>query len=312
MTTGGGRLSPKVISSAFLSLSIFSAAFFSVFTDNVFASTSSAPSFEEAASFQRTSLEDFEGASFYFTVGGDRPAREDGQYFSVETILVREVIQQIVERTSQAVSLLSWNKINKSPSLPKEKYDRSYHFGTWIVDPRDPTCLNTRQRLLYVTSKSDVQFRPGTCQVESGEWHDPYTGSTFRKAEDLQIDHVVPLKNAFVSGAWKWSKRQRCVYTNFLGNAFHLLPVSAQENMRKSDRTPARYLPPHVAYRCEYLRNWLLIKLVWKLAMNPLEAEAIQSEFQSLGCSADDFEVRSKYLQEQRQKAQRDLEICQN
>ena len=294
----GGRLSPKVRNFFCLSVALI---FLTYFVHS--------PS---AGAQSRSSLEDFESASFYFTLAGEKVVREDEEFFYLDRLAFSEIFLQVLDRASQAISLLSWNKVNKTPSLPKEKYDRVFHFGSWIVDPRHSSCLNTRQKILHETSQAEVSFRPGTCQVDRGEWLDPYTGRTFTRAEELQIDHMVPLKNAFVSGAWRWSKRQRCVYTNFLGNAFHLLPVSSQENLRKSDRTPARYLPPQESYRCEYLRNWLLIKLVWKLAMNPLEAEAIQSEFHRLECQANDFEIRIKFLQEQRERAQRDLEVCQN
>ncbi len=259
------------------------------------------------------SSEDFVGYSFYFTVGERLRSFIEGEEevnFTSESFLPGQVFRQALRQTIRAISLLQWNKVNKSLSLPKEKYNRSYHFGTWIQDPREKSCLNTRQRILYSASTVEPQFKEDRCVVDRGEWYDQYTGTTFRRAMDIQVDHVVPLKNAFISGAWRWSKRQRCVYTNFLGNDFHLLPVSGLENMRKSDRTPANYLPPREGYRCEYLKNWLMIKLVWKLAINPTEAEAIESEIHRLGCSFDDFNIHMKVLQEQRRRAQADLAMC--
>jgi hypothetical protein len=36
------------------------------------------------------------------------------------------------------------------------------------------------------------------CKATSGTWYSPYDGRTLKKAEDVDIDHMVPLKNAWI------------------------------------------------------------------------------------------------------------------
>ena len=59
----------------------------------------------------------------------------------------------------------------------------------------------------------DVVYRPGTrnCIVERGTFHDPYSGTTIHfergplTSLEVQIDHVVPLADAWRKGAQDWS-----------------------------------------------------------------------------------------------------------
>lgn len=50
------------------------------------------------------------------------------------------------------------------------------------------------------------------CTATSGTWFSPYDGATWTAASDVDIDHMVPLKNAWISGAnaWTTAKRQVC------------------------------------------------------------------------------------------------------
>ena len=155
-------------------------------------------------------------------------------------------------------------------------YDRSL-YRHWIDVDRD--CQNTRAEVL---SRDDddhaVRFETTKrCRVVAGTWHDPYTGRTFYDASRVQIDHVVPLKNAHLSGAWTWDRASRKKYANYLGYRNHLLAVSGKENSRKGARGPDLYLPPNVAFHCEYVRAWVEIKKRWKLGIPKAELRAIKT-----------------------------------
>jgi len=159
---------------------------------------------------------------------------------------------------------------------PYVAYDRSL-YRHWIDADRD--CQNTRAEVLIRDDDDqDVQFKTAKrCRVVAGTWHGPYTGQTFHQAPELDIDHVVPLKNAHLSGAWTWDRARRKKYANYLGYRNHLLAVSASENRRKGAKGPDKYLPPNVAFHCEYVRSWLKIKKRWGLGIPRPELKAIKN-----------------------------------
>lgn len=213
-------------------------------------------------------------------------------------------------RSSTRLNLMKWLS-QKDKEAPKEDYNRRYHFGTWVDDPHDQTCQNTRAKVLQRDSQSPVQFSSkNPCSVVEGTWKDPYTGFVLTRSDEVQVDHFVPLKNAYVSGGWKWSQKKRCLYANFMGNEFHLLTVQAHANMSKGDSTPEQYLPPNHAYVCQYLKNWLSVKLIWNLKMSESEANSIQEHFQNYGCSAQEFTISQNELAAQRLATEKLQVLC--
>src|SRR5690606_36654672 len=152
--------------------------------------------------------------------------------------------------------------------------------------PTDNICMNTRARVLVRDSQSPVTFRGNRdCVVDSGLWNEPYTGEQVTSSRQIQIDHMVPLKNAYVSGAWRWDYKTRCLYANFMGYRYHLVSSDAKQNMSKGDLGPDGYLPPNIAYRCQYLKNWLAVQLIWGLSLTLTEAQAIHDTVYALGCN---------------------------
>ena len=157
---------------------------------------------------------------------------------------------------------------------PSSTYDRT-QFGRWI--DADGDCQNTRHEVLIEESRIPVTFKTSRqCFVISGEWHDPYTGRVFTNPSLLDVDHVVPLKEAFISGANTWSRQKKIQFANDLKNADHLIAVYRGANRSKGARDPARWLPPNEAYHQEYIRIWREIKKAWVLSMDPEEAIVIK------------------------------------
>lgn len=209
------------------------------------------------------------------------------------------------------LSLLSWEHHPQRFPSPVERYDRDRHFGGWVDDPSDNNCYDTRAKVLIKSSRRAVQFSPSNrCRVDSGEWAEPYVGRTHLRATDVQIDHVVALKNAYVSGGSRWNFLGRCLFANYLGNDFHLLAVDGRENMRKSDKTPADWLPPNPGARCEFMRAWLSIKVLWGLVLSPREAAGIREAVQRLGCRPETFALTPEYLAQQRQIMGQLMGLC--
>ena len=167
----------------------------------------------------------------------------------------------------------------KTPSThpqgsPSNTYDRK-QFGNWI--DADGDCQNTRHEVLIEESFIPVTFKtPRQCFVISGEWHDPYTGRVFTDPSLLDVDHVVPLKEAFLSGANQWSRQKKIQYTNDLNNKDDLIAVYRGANRSKGAKDPALWLPPNEHYHHEYIRIWLEIKMEWGLSIDPEEARVIK------------------------------------
>lgn len=230
---------------------------------------------------------------------------------SNETFQYPDYYQVKEDPRLQNINLLVLQHIENQFPYPDVPYNRKNQFGTWIQDNTDGTCLNTRGKVLVRDSKSGVTYRPSGCSVQSGDWDDPYSGKHFSSASDIQIDHFVPLKNAYMTGGFEWDRNKRCLYANYMGNKFHLLSVNGKENLRKSDSSPSQYMPSNRTYACTYLKQWLEVKTIWALRITPKEAEAIQAKVKSNNCDKADFVIANREIQDQRRYMQDNADLCQ-
>lgn len=222
--------------------------------------------------------------------------------------------QALLATTQQAQSyiyLLKWNDSFQNPPPPTIPYKREAHFGGWISIKDDRSCLDVRNRVLIRDSLKQVELKPDKpCKVQRGYWLDPYLNRVFTEIDDVDIDHFVPLKNAYNNGAWKWNNQQRCLYANYMGFTDHLKVVNSRENSLKNYKDPSEYMPPNRAYRCEYLKRWLSIKLIWRLSLRVEEAQAIRYWVQKENCDTRQFMFSADELRVQRQKIMSLLPIC--
>ena len=246
-----------------------------------------------------------EVAEFYLIDEGSFKKRQ-------QNIDPAEELQLIAQKTvSRVINLLQGRFFREVIADNVPKYDRLEHFGRWINDPTDDTCMNTRAKILVRDSVGPIVYRnEKNCVVESGKWDDPYSGEILEFARQVQIDHMVPLKNAYVSGAWKWDFKARCLFANYLGKAEHLVSVKGRENMSKGDRSPEAYMPSNTAHSCQYLRNWMMTKLIWRLQLRPAEIQFIQSKANELNCSANEFKFSRTELEQQRRYMTDNLNYC--
>lgn len=109
-----------------------------------------------------------------------------------------------------------------------------------------------------------------------GSWRSAYDGIITTVPGTFDIDHVVPLKEAWDSGAWAWTPALRERYANDLGDWRSLRAVSASSNRSKADKDPAQWLPPRIAFRCTYANDWIAVKIRWSLRVDPAEREALE------------------------------------
>jgi len=150
-------------------------------------------------------------------------------------------------------------------------YDRQKHFGGWIDIDKD--CQNTRHEVLIAESQVPVTLTEDGCQVDSGYWVCPYTGKVFTDPRKMDIDHMVPLKEAWVSGASEWSKEQRVAFANDLDYPDHLVATEASANRKKSAKDPGLWLPEQ--NKSWYVEEWLRVKENYNLNLDPREVRAI-------------------------------------
>lgn len=213
---------------------------------------------------------------------------------------------------SQIIDLLKWKVTTANlPTTETEKYNRKQHFGRWINDPADETCFNTRAQVLIRDSQTTVSFRvTNKCVIDRGEWFDPYSDHTLDTAGQIDIDHMVPLKNAYDSGAWKWHFKSRCLYANYMGMKEHLVPVSKSENRSKGDSSPADYLPSSNTYICNYIKNWLTVKSIWNLKLSDREAKGIEYAIKEYNCDRGGFTLPKKVRAEQHQFINDNIDLC--
>ncbi|EHB48790.1 protein of unknown function DUF1994-containing protein [Mycolicibacterium rhodesiae JS60] len=142
-------------------------------------------------------------------------------------------------------------------------------FGPAWSDPLDRSGCDARNRALRVQLR-DVVFKANTrdCKVIDGYLDpDPYTGQRI-SLDDIDIDHLVPLRRAWDAGAWKWDLQQRRVFANDLTE---LVAVSSHANRSKGDSGLDEYLP--LFQPCEYITRYLTVAVKYQLPITASERE---------------------------------------
>ncbi len=159
-------------------------------------------------------------------------------------------------------------------------YDRDL-FNHWI--DADGNGCNTRAEVLIAESQTAVT-RTGTCTITSGRWYSPYDQATWTNPSDVDIDHMVPLAEAWDSGARGWTAQTRTAFANDLGLPDSLIAVTDSVNQSKSDQDPAEWMPSNAAYTCDYVTAWIRVKYRWDLSVDPAERSALTGQLNDNGC----------------------------
>jgi len=112
------------------------------------------------------------------------------------------------------------------------------------------------------------------CKITSGTWHSPYNGKDYSEPLQMDIDHIVPLANAWRSGADAWTDDQRKAFANDLTRP-QLLAVDSSDNRSKGDQDPSQWKPPSRDYWCTYAKKWITVKAYYKLTVTSAERSAL-------------------------------------
>ncbi|MGI5454425.1 HNH endonuclease family protein [Streptomyces sp. CA-249302] len=149
-------------------------------------------------------------------------------------------------------------------------YERDL-FPTWITI--SGTC-NTREYILKRDGSNVVVN--SACTATSGSWYSVYDGATWTAASDVDIDHLVPLAEAWDSGARNWTTAQRQAFANDVTRP-QLLAVTDNVNQSKGDQDPAEWMPPLSSYACTYVRAWVQVKYYYDLSVDSAEKSKLSS-----------------------------------
>jgi len=154
-------------------------------------------------------------------------------------------------------------------------YNRSA-FKHWI--DADKNGCDTRAEVLIAEAIVKPKIGP-KCKLTGGKWLSAYDGKTITNASQLDVDHLVPLAEAWRSGAWKWTAAQRQAFANDLDNSEALIAVTASTNRSKGDKDPVRWMPQ--LNKCEYTNNWIKIKDKYDLTVDKNEARILRMQISS-------------------------------
>lgn len=164
------------------------------------------------------------------------------------------------------------NKIPVKGRAAKTGYSRTQFGDGWDTQQG----CDTRNIILHRDLTNAVA--DNQCRITSGQLNDPYTGKiiTFTRGEttsdDVQIDHVVALSNAWQTGAQGLTAEQRIQLAN---DPLELLAVDGLANQQKSDGDAATWLPANKAFRCQYVARQIAVKAKYQLWVTAAEKNAM-------------------------------------
>jgi hypothetical protein len=166
------------------------------------------------------------------------------------------------------------NKLSVKGRAPKTGYSRAQFGDGW----QDLGMCDVRNHILRRDMQNAEVRSAGDCTVLKGTLVDPYTGKTIQftrgadTSDDVQIDHVVALSDAWQKGAQSLDTDRRRALAN---DPLNLLAVDGKTNNAKSDSDAASWLPSNKAYRCRYVARQIAVKTKYLLWVTAAERDAM-------------------------------------
>ncbi|MCZ7434888.1 HNH endonuclease family protein [Micromonospora sp. WMMC241] len=133
-----------------------------------------------------------------------------------------------------------------------------------------------------VLQKDGEGIKLSGCNVVGGRWESVYDGVELTDPSDVDIDHTVPLANAWRSGADEWDDSKRGDFANDQTRP-QLIAVSARSNRAKGDQDPSQWKPANRSYWCQYAADWVTVKHYWRLTVTTAEKAALTDMLE--GCT---------------------------
>ena len=163
-------------------------------------------------------------------------------------------------------------------SNTSKEYSRS-SFKHWTDTNLYANTCDTRQDILQRDMKN-MTFEKDGCTVKTGTLQDPFTGKTLkyvRGNSNVDIDHIVPLKAGWDSGAFAWSDAKR---EEFANDPLNLWAVSASANRAKGAQTPATWMPINKDKACEYGLAFLKVSEKYDLKIDKKDVASVDAACQ--------------------------------
>lgn len=177
------------------------------------------------------------------------------------------------QETSASSAAVALESLEVKGRAPKTGYSREQFGGDW---GKVQGC-DMRNVILARDLENEVVNE--RCQVVSGMLNDPYTGEVIEfqrgagTSDDIQIDHVVALSDAWQKGAQQLAYEKRVEFAN---DPLELLAVNGAANQQKSDGDAATWLTPQKAFRCQYVARQIAVKKKYSLWVTEAEKEAMK------------------------------------
>jgi hypothetical protein len=147
----------------------------------------------------------------------------------------------------------------RASQFDKSSYDRGY-FPHWS---RQDGCVNTRHALLRELSTIPVTMSKNGCSVIHGRWIDPYTGITFTNPRELDIDHVIALKEIWDLEAHKWAPGDSR-FESIANDPINLFATKSSVNREKGAKGLFEWLPPAESFRCQYALRYVRVMVKYR------------------------------------------------
>ncbi|TCP54152.1 uncharacterized protein DUF1524 [Tamaricihabitans halophyticus] len=169
--------------------------------------------------------------------------------------------------TETAQTMLT--ELEVAPDGSMDGYDRD-EFPHWSTVSDN---CNTREEVLKRDGEG-VEVGED-CYPTSGSWFSPFDGETRSEPSDISIDHMVPLANAWRTGAAEWTRDKREQFANDLDDP-QLIAVTPESNGAKGDSSPDEWKPEVREHWCDYGKSWIAVKDKWQLTVNEAEKGALE------------------------------------
>jgi hypothetical protein len=185
--------------------------------------------------------------------------------------------------TVNQVRVTAQSLLSKLP-VAEEAFGATYSralFRHWI--DADSNGCDTRRDVLASEVGRVVSCR----SLAGGIWISEFDRIKTRNASGFDVDHMVPLKEAWESGAYAWDLSTRTRFANDIDYEHTLIAVSARSNRSKSDRDPNHWMPPAVSFHCQYAGRWVAVKYRWTLSVDSRELEFLLALISKCGSEAD-------------------------
>ncbi|MFC4056176.1 DUF1524 domain-containing protein [Actinomadura syzygii] len=198
------------------------------------------------------------------------------------------VAMLLTTTTAIAMAVLTVPAAQAAPPPPPAADAARIHLDALTVHAEGSMDGYTREKFPHWTNQGDncnarevVLKRDGEnvqvdakCAAISGTWRSPYDGAVWTRRDDLDIDHMVPLAQAWRSGADTWTTARRRQFANDLTGS-QLWAVTDNVNQAKGDKDPAQWTPPLASFRCMYARSWIDVKYRYALTADAAEKTAL-------------------------------------